>query len=203
MSYCTVILCLYMKLLAAVIIFVATLGMLFLIETGKSPKEDSAQIIEALKEENKNTAASATPSPIKARVSTPTPTLTPAHILTPLSSPVPIQTPVKTSSPTPKGAGQGFIDIISVTSPVKQNDDAQVSIATTAGALCSIKVILPSDTQSTAKGLETKTADASGNITWSWKINWNTTTGTATIEISCSKDGQSFSKSLQMAIVER
>jgi len=86
---------------------------------------------------------------------------------------------------------------------IEQNATAQLDIKTAPEASCAIKVTLPSGSQSSAKGLETKIADNSGVITWSWKINWNTTPGTANINITCSKDGQSFSKSLQMEIIER
>ena len=109
-----------MKLLIAAVTFVATLGILFLIETGKSPKKDYAQIIEALKDGSTNAAVSVMPSPIKARASTPIPTSTPAHTPTPTPSPTPqgsstarqtpvtptpTQTPIKTPSPTPLPIG--------------------------------------------------------------------------------------------------
>lgn len=86
-----------MKLLVAVITFAATLGVLFLIETGKSTKQDYAQIIEALKNENINAAVSATPSQIKNKLQAPT--LTP--ILTPISSPTLTLSPTQIFSPTP------------------------------------------------------------------------------------------------------
>jgi len=110
-----------MKLLIAAITFAATLGMLFLIETGKSPKEDPAQIIEALKEENTSAVISTTPTPLKtskqpspspqnssktpAPTQTLTPTLTPSHTpsRTPAPMPIPTRTPtpIKTPTPTP------------------------------------------------------------------------------------------------------
>ncbi len=102
-----------MKLLIAAVTFAATLGMLFLIETGKSPKEDYAQIIEALKQGDTDTTSSVAPSPIKSRTPTSTPTLTPVSIPTlspaPQSSstarqaitPTPIQTFSSTATPTP------------------------------------------------------------------------------------------------------
>ncbi len=235
-----------MKLLIAAVTFAATLGMLFLIETDKPPKEDYAQIIEALKEENTNIVTSTTPTPVKTRTptlpilsptplekqnrgssisqpspsgsgetgTTPAPTYTPSRTPTPTPpstglppSPTPSETPAPTTtpmpSPPPQEVGQGFINITSITSPVEQNSTAQLNISTLPDTQCSIKVTLPSGNQSSAKGLEAKTADASGNTTWSWKINWNTTPGTANIDITCSKDGQNFSKSLQMTIIER
>ena len=101
-----------MKLLIAAVTFAATLGMLFLIETGKSPKEDSARIIEALKEGNASAAVSATPSPIKVRTPTPTPVLTPLYTPTPaptrrsdsVASQTPTPIPTQTSSPIPTPA---------------------------------------------------------------------------------------------------
>ena len=81
-----------MKLLIAAITFAATLGVLFLIEAGKSPKEDYAQIIEALK-----TEASITPTPVKTpKQSSPSPQNSPAN-----QSAAPTPTKTSTSAPTP------------------------------------------------------------------------------------------------------
>lgn len=91
-----------MKLLIAAITFVTTLGILFLIETGKSPKEDSARIIEALKEGNMSTVVSVMPSPIKIPLPTPAPTQTPTKTPSstpPSVSPSPFPTPSETPPP--------------------------------------------------------------------------------------------------------
>ena len=81
-----------MKLLIAAITFAATLGVLFLIEAGKSPKEDYAQIIEALK-----TEASITPTPVKTpKQSSLSPQNSPAN-----QSAAPTPTKTSTSTPTP------------------------------------------------------------------------------------------------------
>lgn len=131
------------------------------------------------------------------------PTATPAPSTSsgfPASTPT--TTPILTSTPQPSPQNDQII-VISLTSPVKQNSTAKLDIKTLPEAQCAIKVTLPSGSQSTAGGLEAKIADNSGAITWSWKINWNTTPGTANIDLTCSKDGQGFSKSLQMIIIER
>lgn len=139
------------------------------------------------------TASSVPPSPRLTYTPTPAP-LEPAATQD-SQSPNP-QTPV----PQPTGYQ---IEVVSITSPVKQNTTAEVKIRTVQEAQCGIKVTLPSGSQSTAKGLEPKTADSSGAIAWSWRINWNTKPGIATIEISCAKDGQNFSKNIQMEIIEQ
>ena len=169
-----------------------------------------------------STAPSTIPKPTYTIYPTPTPLKNPTSSPQTTSSPTPASTTVPTPSPYPSISSQpsptategtatpspipeptGQITIVSLTSPVKQNTTAQLNIQTTPTTQCSIKVTLPSGGQSSAGGLEAKTADNSGTITWSWKINWNTTPGTANIDIGCSKDGQSFSKSLQMTIIER
>ena len=88
-----------MKLLIAAVTFAATLGMLFLIEAGESPKEDYAQIIEALKDGGVSATPSVAPSPAKTRALAPIPTSTP--IYAPGSTSAPVQTPTKTPTPTP------------------------------------------------------------------------------------------------------
>ena len=94
-----------MKLLIAAITFVATLGMLFLIETGKSPKKDYAQIVEALKDGNVSAAVSVAPSPIKTqfRATAPMPTITPVFTPTPIPSPTPVRTSMPSPTPLPTG----------------------------------------------------------------------------------------------------
>jgi hypothetical protein len=96
-----------MKLLIAVITFALTLGGLFLIETTKSPKENYAQIIEALKEGNTSTVVSAAPSPARTRNQFQTPASTPtsveAGLLQGMPTPVPQKSPTmrQMSTPTP------------------------------------------------------------------------------------------------------
>ncbi|MBI2063556.1 MAG: hypothetical protein HYT65_00995 [Candidatus Yanofskybacteria bacterium] len=160
---------------------------------------------------SKTSTKNPTPSPVPSFTATSIATPSPAP-LTPLPTPTPTptvmpsaeSTPTPTPTPTPQPTQQNDqITIAFLTSPVEQNSTAQLDIKTVPEAQCAIKVTLPSGSQSTAKGLETKLADNSGTITWSWKINWNTTPGTANIDLTCSKNEQSFSKSLQMEITVR
>lgn len=220
-----------MRITIVAITFGVTIGGLFLFENYKAApkKENYAQIVQNLQ----NQSPTKTPPPksttnkipTKAPTNSPTPsftstpTITPPPISsTPLPTPTPLepaatysnlpltgQTPTPTSTPTPQSSQQNDeITVVSLLpSPVKQNDTVKLDIKTAPEATCAIKVTLPSGSQSTAKGLETKIVDNSGAITWSWKINWNTTPGTANIDITCSQNGQSFSKSLQMVIIER
>jgi hypothetical protein len=219
-----------MKLLVTIITFALTLGGLFLIETGRSSKENYAQIIEMLKDKNISVTAPIVSSPIKSRFQSqaaiPAPTRPGSFQSTPISaltitpaqnsSPEPsfikpsLSPAISTafiSTPTPSSeiqeTRQGFIDIVSITSPIKQNSTAQLNISTLPNAQCFISVMLPSGNRSSAKGLEAKKADPLGNVSWLWKINWRTTPGIANIEVTCAKDGQDFSKSLQMTIIEK
>ena len=67
---------------------------------------------------------------------------------------------------------------ISITSGLSfvRNEIATVSINAQPNTEYSIKVYYPSG-KSTAQGLENKTSDANGNVSWSWKIGGKTTEG--------------------------
>jgi hypothetical protein len=45
-------------------------------------------------------------------------------------------------------------------------------------------------TKSTAAGLGPKTADASGDVSWTWKVGASTTPGTWRIVVTASKEGK-------------
>ncbi len=51
---------------------------------------------------------------------------------------------------------------------------------------CTLAVTLPSGRSSTARGLGTTTANASGVATWTWLIGSTTGAGTARVSVSCS-----------------
>ena len=50
---------------------------------------------------------------------------------------------------------------------------------------CTLAVTLPSGRLSTARGLGTTTANASGVATWTWLIGSTTGAGTARVSVSC------------------
>jgi hypothetical protein len=80
-------------------------------------------------------------------------------------------------------AKQTTLRIVSSDLYVHHNDTAYVTIKTTPGAYCTIKVVYKSG-QSHAKGLNPKRAGKSGIVTWSWKIGPSTTLGNWPIYIT-------------------
>lgn len=66
--------------------------------------------------------------------------------------------------------------IVSVTSPVKAGSKATLVAETNPGAMCSITVYYQSGTSSAA-GLEPKSADSSGRVSWTWTVGSRTTLG--------------------------
>ena len=67
---------------------------------------------------------------------------------------------------------------------VAQGGTATVTISTTKGSSCDIDVVYYSGS-SDAKGLETKTADSKGVVTWKWMVGRKTTKGKWPVTISC------------------
>jgi len=65
-----------------------------------------------------------------------------------------------------------------------------VSAETAPGATCTASARLPSGRDSTAAGLDTHSADASGNISWTYRTVSNTGAGTGMYTVSCSSGGQ-------------
>jgi micrococcal nuclease len=61
---------------------------------------------------------------------------------------------------------------------------ASVTVKTAPKASCSIGVYYKSG-RSVAQGLYTKTASASGVVSWSWKVGTRTTPGSWPVRISC------------------
>ncbi len=59
-------------------------------------------------------------------------------------------------------------------------------------ANCTIAVYYKSGA-STASGLESKPADAAGNVSWTWRVGSQTTEGVWRIVVAASKDGQTAS----------
>ncbi len=76
------------------------------------------------------------------------------------------------------------------TTSVARNARASVTIKTTKGAECGIDVQYPSGS-STADGLEPKTTNATGAITWKWVVARDVKKGTVPIVITCTLGDQS------------
>jgi hypothetical protein len=73
---------------------------------------------------------------------------------------------------------------VSVTSPVSKGSYASLTAKTSPNASCSITVYYKSG-PSKASGLEPKTADANGMVSWTWKVGASTTSGAWRIVVNC------------------
>jgi cytoskeletal protein RodZ len=92
-----------------------------------------------------------------------------------------------------------FLDEVSVTSPVTKGNYASLTSRTLPGALCQITVYYKSGASS-AKGLEQKTADDSGNVSWSWKVGSATTSGNWRIVVKAIIDEQEVTKEVYFTV---
>jgi len=70
-------------------------------------------------------------------------------------------------------------------SGARPGHEASVTVQATPNADCSITYTTPSGRASKAKGLEDKTSDAEGKVSWSWLIGGRTTSGTGTVTVRC------------------
>jgi hypothetical protein len=94
------------------------------------------------------------------------------------------------------------LEVVSVTTPVKQGETASVTVKTLAGARCTISVYY-TDIRSAAAGLEEKTAEPSGNVTWTWKIGNDKAPGTFRIEITSRIGDHKESRTTSIEVVKR
>ncbi len=126
-------------------------------------------------------AAAATPTPPPTQIpaastATPRPTQAPATPATALS-----------------------VSVVSLTSPAARGSNATLVIRTSPGANCTITVHYKSG-PSKAQGLGSKSADANGQCSWTWKVGTSTTPGTWSISVTASIDGQSKSLSIPFVV---
>ena len=105
----------------------------------------------------------------------------PAATTIPTPKPTAAPTPVPTPTPIPLDITKG-----NVTSPVAQGGKATVTVHTAVGADCKIVVEYDSG-PSSASGLVEKTADASGDVSWSWTVGQTTKAGKWPITVTCFK----------------
>lgn len=76
-----------------------------------------------------------------------------------------------------------------------------ITASTSPGASCTAAARLPSGSMSTAQGLrETRTADATGVVRWSYGTSGNTRPGTGTHTVTCSHDGASRSAGAEFTV---
>jgi hypothetical protein len=98
--------------------------------------------------------------------------------------------PSATGTPLASLAGALGVQITSLTSPVAAGADATLTASTAPGASCSIVVEYKSG-PSSASGLGPATADAVGDVSWTWRVGSRTTAGTWPITVTCAAGGQS------------
>jgi hypothetical protein len=115
--------------------------------------------------------------PTAAPVATPTPPAAEAPASSEAPSPV--------AAPAPSGsAAPPALQILTVTSPVERGGEATVEASAPANALCSIEYRLPgSGNVSSAQGLEAKTANANGRVSWTWAVGRGTTPGEGSVSV--------------------
>ena len=91
------------------------------------------------------------------------------------------------------------ISVVSLNSPISAGNNAKLTIQTVPGAVCSITVYYKSG-PSSAAGLGSQTADASGQATWSWKVGSRTTPGMWEIVVQSNLNNKSASISIPFEV---
>ncbi len=84
------------------------------------------------------------------------------------------------------------INLLSLTTPVSRGSNATVSIKGLPNTTYDIDVIYSSGA-SKASGLEDKTSDSEGNVSWTFKVSSNVKPGTYEVKITDGKDSVSYS----------
>ena len=122
--------------------------------------------------------------------STPMSTPEPTAMSTPAPTPAPVPTPTPTPTPSPETIApppepepeQAEIELVDLTSPIGHGSDATITVRGQPDTAYDITVYYKSGA-STAKGLYEKTSDASGLVSWTWRVGSRTTPGTWAIVI--------------------
>jgi hypothetical protein len=94
-------------------------------------------------------------------------------------------TPANPAAPSPAPGAQTGVAILSVTSPVDAGAYMSLVARTSPRATCDLEVTLPSGRQSASSGLGPATADASGQVKWTWLTGTRSKPGTATATVVC------------------
>ena len=84
------------------------------------------------------------------------------------------------------------INLVSLTSPISRGSDVTVSIKGLPNTTYDIDVIYSSG-ESKASGLEDKTSDSEGNVSWTFKVSSNVKPGTYEVKITDGKNSASYS----------
>ena len=96
------------------------------------------------------------------------------------------------SSNSSSSAAASNINLVSLTSPISRGSDVTVSIKGLPNTTYDIDVIYSSG-ESKASGLEDKTSDSEGNVSWTFKVSSNVKPGTYEVKIADGEDSASYS----------
>ena len=96
------------------------------------------------------------------------------------------------SSNSSSSAAASNINLVSLTSPISRGSDVTVSIKGLPNTTYDIDVIYSSG-ESKASGLEDKTSDSEGNVSWTFKVSSNVKPGTYEVKITDGEDSASYS----------
>ncbi len=81
------------------------------------------------------------------------------------------------------------VAVASLTSPVSPGNAASITVKTAPSAACTITVTYKSG-PSRAQGLNPKTANKDGIVSWAWIVGTRTTPGAWPITVTCSAGGR-------------
>ncbi len=82
------------------------------------------------------------------------------------------------------------VRLVSPPTSLAPGDSTVFQAQTSPAAVCSIRVHLPSGSNSSAQTLKTTpTAGDDGSVSWSWSVQSNTKAGTATVTVTCTLGG--------------
>ena len=96
------------------------------------------------------------------------------------------------SSDSSSSITSGNISLVSLTSPVSKGSDVTVSIKGLPNTTYDIDVMYSSG-ESKASGLEDKTSDSEGNVSWTFKVSSNVKPGTYEVKITDGENSASYS----------
>ena len=96
------------------------------------------------------------------------------------------------SSNSSSSAATSNINLVSLTSPISRGSDVTVSIKGLPNTTYDIDVIYSSG-ESKASGLEDKTSDSEGNVSWTFKVSSNVKPGTYEVKITDGSSNASYS----------
>lgn len=81
------------------------------------------------------------------------------------------------------------VKVVSLTSPVSLGSQATLTVQTAPKATCTPTVQYKSG-KSGAQGLSKKTANAQGQVSWTWKVASSATPGTWPVSVRCTSKGK-------------